>query len=285
MTVPSEYVIIIVHTNTQLEDGAVMNKNIILFDMDGTLTESRQKFDSLTLSSSLEELSQYADIGIVTGSDYDYLKEQLSPLLNSSIRYRLHLLPCNGTKYYAPPENPSQEFELTQEVSMQKQLGKVAWRRLMEILAIKQSKASELDIPLTGHFISARGSMINWSPAGRNANNDERKNFIRYDKKFNFRKRNLSEIRSELTSAHLDNVTVKLGGDTSFDIYPNGWDKTFALRYFDGSTVWFVGDRARSPNGNDYEIHKACEPRSYNTTGPEETASIVSEIIKKLCGE
>tara|TARA_R110000782_G_scaffold202677_2_gene291175 strand:- start:452 stop:1240 length:789 start_codon:yes stop_codon:yes gene_type:complete len=262
-----------------------MNKNIVLFDMDGTLTESRQKFDSTILSSSLKELSQYADIGIVTGSDFDYLKEQLNPLLDSSIRYCLHLLPCNGTKYYAPPKLPTQDFELTKEVSMQQQLGKVAWRRLMEILVVNQMKASELDIPLAGHFISARGSMINWSPSGRNANGEERSKFMRYDRKFNFRKRNLSEIRRELTSAELDNIIVKLGGDTSFDIYPTGWDKTFALRYFNGCDVWFVGDRALSPNGNDYEIHKACEPRSFNTTGPKETVDIINEITKQIQGE
>jgi len=285
LTVRSECDIIVVHTNTQLEDGAVMNKNIVLFDMDGTLPESRQKFDSNILSSSLKELSQYAEIGIVTGSDYDYLNEQLSPLLNSSIRYCLHLLPCNGTKYYAPPKTESDDFELTEEASMQKQLGKVRWRRLMEILVAKQLKASELDIPLAGHFISARGSMINWSPSGRNANNKERTRFMRYDKKYNFRKRNLSEIRSELASACLDNITVKLGGDTSFDIYPTGWDKTYALRYFDGSNVWFVGDRALTPNGNDYEIHKACEPRSFNTTGPKETVNIVDNIINQIKGE
>lgn len=261
-----------------------MKKNIILFDMDGTLTESRQKFNSTILSSTLVELSQHADIGIVTGSDYDYLEEQLSPLLNSSIRCCLHLLPCNGTKYYAPPKLPSQEFELTKEVSMRKQLGKASWRRLMEILVLKQLKASELDIPLAGHFISARGSMINWSPSGRNADSEERQKFMRYDRKFNFRKRNLSEIRGDLTSAQLDNIIVKLGGDTSFDIYPLGWDKTFALRYFDGSNVWFVGDRALSPNGNDYEIHKACEPRSFNTSGPEETVGIINQIIRQIQG-
>ena len=66
-----------------------MSRNIVLFDIDGTLTESRQKFNSTTLSSSLVELSQVAEIGIVTGSDYNYLKEQLNPLLDSSIRYCL----------------------------------------------------------------------------------------------------------------------------------------------------------------------------------------------------
>ena len=93
-----------------------MNRNIVLFDMDGTLTESRQKFDSTTLSSSLVELSKVSDIGIVTGSDYNYLTEQLSPLLNSPIRYCLHLLPCNGTKYYAPPKSVDHHFELVEEV-------------------------------------------------------------------------------------------------------------------------------------------------------------------------
>ena len=168
---------------------------------------------------------------------------------------------------------------------MQEEIGKKGWRRLLEILIAAQLRASELDIPLTGHFISTRGSMINWSPSGRNANNKEREAFMRYDKKYSFRRRNLSVLRSDLASACLDNVTIKLGGDTSFDIYPLGWDKTYALRYFEGSTVWFVGDRALSPNGNDYEIHQACEPRSFNTTGPEQTIGIVNDIIKQIKGE
>ena len=259
-----------------------MNKNIVLFDMDGTLTESRQKFDSQFLSSSLIELSQMADIGIVTGSDLDYLKEQLGPILNSSIRYCLHLLPCNGTKYLKPPEFPSQDFQLTEEVNMKEVLGKVKWRRLLEILINKQYLATELDIPLTGEFISFRGSMINWAPSGRAATNEEREKFVKFDKKYKFRKRLLAELRQELDNAGLENVTVKLGGDTSFDIYPTGWDKTFALRYFNGSKVWFVGDRARNPSGNDYEIHKACEPRSFHTDGPTTTDSVIFNIMQVI---
>jgi len=259
-----------------------MNKNIVLFDMDGTLTESRKKFNSTTLSSSLVELSKHADLGIVTGSDYDYLKEQLSPLLNSSIRYCLYLLPCNGTKYYTPPEFTEHEFQKIKEASMKDELGQNKWRQLLKILITQQVKVSELDIPLSGHFISTRGSMINWSPSGRNASDRERKSFVRFDKNYNFRKRILVEIRSLLSSESIDNVTIKLGGDTSFDIYPTGWDKTYALKHFQNSSVWFVGDRGGSPNGNDYEIHKACEPRSFHTTGPEQTTEIVRKIINQL---
>ena len=259
-----------------------MSRHVVLFDMDGTLTEPRKPFASF-LSSPLKQLVQVADIGIVTGSDLPLLQEQMEPVLNdNAIRYSLHVLPCNGTQYLRPPEFPSESHILTVSNSMQDELGKVAWRRLMELIITQQLRASELDIPLTGQFINNRKSMINWSPRGRAANDAERKKFETYDRKYKFRKRILNELRSELASATIDNVTVKLGGETSFDIYPTGWDKTYSLRYFENSTVWFVGDRAQSPKGNDYEIYKACEPRSYHTTGPENTVDIIKEIIERI---
>jgi len=259
-----------------------MSRHVVLFDMDGTLTEPRKPFAEI-LSSPLKQLVQVADIGIVTGSDLPLLQEQMGSVLNdNAIRYSLHVLPCNGTQYLKPPEFPSESHIPVDSVSMQEQMGKVAWRRLMEIIITQQLRASDLDIPLTGQFINNRKSMINWCPIGRAADDKERRKFENFDRKYSFRKRVLNELRSELASAMIDNVTVKLGGETSFDIYPNGWDKTYSLRYFENSTVWFVGDRAQTPKGNDYEIHKACEPRSYHTTGPENTVEIISQIIERI---
>ena len=81
-----------------------MTKRIVLFDMDGTLTEPRQAFSPKILEPSLLKLSEYANIGIITGSDEDYLREQMETFLyGSSCRYKTHLLPCNGTKYLKPP--------------------------------------------------------------------------------------------------------------------------------------------------------------------------------------
>jgi phosphomannomutase len=259
-----------------------MSKHVVLFDMDGTLTEPRKPFASL-LSSFMKQLVQVADIGIVTGSDFPLLQEQMESVLNdNAIRYSLHILPCNGTQYLRPPEFPSDYHIPTETNSMQEKMGRVAWRRLMEIIINQQLRAAELDIPLTGHFINNRSSMINWCPIGRAANDKERKKFENFDRAYKFRKRVLNELRSELASATINDITIKLGGETSFDIYPEGWDKTYSLRYFQDSTVWFVGDRAQSPKGNDYEIHKACEPRSYHTTGPENTSKIIEQIIERI---
>ena len=74
-----------------------------------------------------------------------------------------------------------------------------------------------------------------------------------------------------------------MGGDTSFDIYPTGWDKTYALQHFQDRTVWFVGDRCEE-NGNDKTIYDALQKhnRSFKTNGVDNTREIMLEIISSI---
>lgn len=260
-----------------------MSRTIVLFDMDGTLTEPRQIFDYKALEPSLLKLSNYADIGIITGSDEDYLREQMKSFLyDSSCRYKTHLMPCNGTKYLKPPINAAEDFVLTHEVFMEKQLGPKKYRELLCELICSQLDVCHTGCPLSGHFINCRGSIINWSPIGRNANQKQREEFIKMDKERGIRKHFIDELRAMLKIKGISkDVTIKLGGDTSFDIYPTGWDKTYGLKHFHNWDVWFVGDRC-GENGNDYEIYNACLDQSYTTEGPEKTREIIENIIDNL---
>ena len=126
--------------------------------------------------------------------------------------------------------------------------------------------------------------MINWSPIGRNANKSQREEFIKMDNKNNLRDRVIKELRAMLELQGMSNlITIKLGGDTSFDIYPKGWDKTYGLQHFNNWDVWFVGDRC-GENGNDREIYEACLGQSYVSSGPESTKEIIDCIISNLKG-
>jgi phosphomannomutase len=263
-----------------------MNDTIVLFDMDGTLTEPRMKFDNQDLRRSLYQLCNYGThIGIITGSDEDYMREQLGDFLRKSpCRYKTHLLPCNGTKYYKPPQFANEDHQLEHEVNMEKHLGEKEYRDLICELIYSQVDVCQLGAPLTGHFINCRGSMINWSPIGRNATQKHREIFIELDKTTGIRDRVISELRAILLLKKIDDkIVIKLGGDTSFDIYPTGWDKTYGLRHFRGWDVWFVGDRC-GENGNDYEIYNACLGKSYTTDGPEKTREIIECIASTLRG-
>ena len=259
-------------------------KNIVLFDMDGTLTEPRGKFNTELLLN-LRQLSKHSEIGIVTGSDLNYIKSQVLDFIKfSEIRFKTHLLPCNGTKHYKPPTLKEDEFELIHENDMKEQLGKTCFTEVFKIITQFQADVCFHLLPLTGHFFDYRGSMVNWCPIGRNASREERDEFIKYDKETGFRDRFLSSLRYKLGLRCPNKIEVKLGGDTSFDIFPVGWDKTYALQHFKDKTCWFVGDRCQ-PNGNDYEIYEALKEkgRSFSTRSTFETQIIIDkEIMPKL---
>jgi len=261
-----------------------MNKTIVMFDMDGTLTEPRQPFNCKPLLDALYKITNNSiSIGIITGSDDDYLREQMGTFLDSSTcRYKIHLMPCNGTKYYKPPKFANKEFELIHEVSMEDHLGSKKYRELIQELIYCQVDMANSGVPLTGHFINCRGSTVNWCPIGRNAKTKEREEFKQLDANEGLRDRVIGELKAILKLKKMDNnITIKLGGDTSFDIYPKGWDKTYGLKHFHGWDIWFVGDRCYE-NGNDYEIYQACEKQAYISTGPESTVDIINNILKRI---
>jgi len=203
-------------------------------------------------------------------------------LNRSPSRYKTHLLPCNGTKYLEPPKFANQDHNLVYDVSMVDELGGEKYRKLVKEIIDLQMEISDKQIPLSGHFIDYRGSMINWCPIGRKATKQQREEFKRIDSFHGLRNNALADLRSQLEWLEIeDSVVVKLGGDTSFDIYPTGWDKTYALKHFKGWDVWFVGDRC-CIDGNDYEIFNACGDQSFVTYGPKKTSGIIQQIIHKL---
>lgn len=77
-------------------------------------------------------------------------------------------------------------------------------------------------------------------------------------------------------------LTIKLGGDTSFDIFPKGWDKTYVLNQTDllsdYEEIHFIGDRCK-PNGNDYEIFIHPKTIGKETSSTEETIQILNKIL------
>jgi len=256
--------------------------NLVLFDVDGTLTESRRPIKTKMLKA-LRALARHAEIGFLTGSGLEYIKEQLWPALNDPIiKKNCHLLPCNGTEYLITEGDEEIIFNQLSKENMEEYLTPEKMHILMRLLCeLQDDIAHQYEIPLTGNFINTRFSMVNWCPIGRNANQEQRAFFENLDNEDSLRSTYIKKLKYDIERCDID-VTVKLGGDTSFDIYPTGWDKTFALKHFDNPdwNFWFVGDRCY-PNGNDYEIftHLAHTGRAFETSGPAETLEIIDFYI------
>ena len=90
------------------------------------------------------------------------------------------------------------------------------------------------------------------------------------------------QLQKYIDKAGLD-ITVALGGSTSFDIYPLGWNKTYGLKHYPDEEVYFIGDKC-TKGGNDWHIYEALqsEKRSWSTTGPKDTIKIVNNLIESF---
>tara|TARA_B100001123_G_scaffold74689_3_gene84212 strand:+ start:24893 stop:25723 length:831 start_codon:yes stop_codon:yes gene_type:complete len=260
-------------------------EQLVLFDVDGTLSQPRQPIQKRILLA-LHHLAKEAEIGFVTGSGMEYIKEQLWPALNDPvIRDNCHLLPCNGTEYIVPFGETFDDlgYKMISREIMRKKIGDESFYKVMHKICFLQNELLQQNpyLPATGHFVQNRQSMLNWCPIGRNADIEQRAVFQTLDKTFKIREKYLEELKSFASTMNID-ITIKLGGDTSFDIYPTGWDKTYALTHFDEKKwdFWFIGDRCEE-SGNDYELYEFLKPyrRAFKTTGPEETVDLIDWYI------
>ena len=81
-----------------------------------------------------------------------------------------------------------------------------------------------------------------------------------------------------------EKLSFSLGGNTSIDIYPHGWDKTYALKHFPDHDAIFIGDRCTDPKGNDKSIYdklkSVSEDSAYETTSTGQTIEIINNIIE-----
>jgi len=257
-----------------------MKNTICLFDMDGTLTAPRKKINT-SMIRQLQRLSKYMKIGIVTGSDYDYVLQQCSEIfdIGGVDVDKIDIFPCNGTKHYSWKNN---NFELLHDADMIEEIGQLNYNYILQCLSAFQMMITlSHDLPYTGTFFQYRGTMLNWCPIGRQAVDFEREAWVDADSEKGIRNYFFDEIKN-LISERKMNVTVALGGSTSFDIYPTGWDKTYVMNHLDlYDEVLFVGDRCKE-GGNDKALYEFLSPgiTSFETEGPDLTVEIINNIIK-----
>ena len=245
---------------------------IVLFDMDGTLTEPREMMQENMVKAIFELLSKTEfEVGIVTGSDFDYVLQQCAPLFDWSVvdTRRIHIFPWN-TKIGA--------YENTYAVDMTNKLGRDNYNTILSSCLKYQSLISkDYDLPYTGTFFHYRGSMLNWCPIGRNANSGERLLWVEADEQHKIREHFLKLLVKDIDDAGIS-ATVALGGSTSFDIYPDGWDKTYVTKHLQDYNMFFIGDKCTG-TGNDRALYDMLQPdNSRETLNPSMTIELIKEI-------
>jgi hypothetical protein len=242
-------------------------KKLVVFDLDGTLAESKSPIDG-EMAGLLAALLRVVQVAIISGGDWPQFEKQVLSKLPRGTRQRdLSILPTCGTKFYAHRRSwkklYSEDFtdDEKQQIidSMHKTIGPSG------------CKAKKT----WGETIEDRGSQITFSALGQQAPLEAKR---KWDPHFAKRKKMKTYLHKLIP-----HFSVHLGGMTSVDVTKPGIDKAYGIRKLHKtlgipiSSMLFVGD-AIFPGGNDYPA-KQAGAQSIEVHNPEEAKRVIEAVI------
>lgn len=245
-------------------------KRLIVFDLDGTLAESKASIDG-EMAELLNSLLVIVKVAVVSGGAWSQFEKQvLAHLSQDECLKKLSLLPNCGTKFY---KHGSQWELLYSEDFSDAEKDKI-------ISSLKQAiESSDCKVEkVWGEVIDDRGSQITFSALGQLAPLEEK---TKWDPDFTKRQK-MKIILDKL----IPEFSVQLGGATSVDVTKHGIDKAYGIRKLRDvlaipiSEMIFIGD-AVFPGGNDYPA-KEAGALSIEVKDPHETKRVIEAILACL---
>ncbi len=245
-------------------------KSLIIFDLDGTLAESKSDLDG-EMATLLARLLGTVAVAIISGGAWTQFEKQVLAFLPQDERLkRLSLLPTCGTKFYrfdgAWKKLYSEDFTAAEKKT---------------IIAALDQAVRQAGFEAEKHWgepIEDRGSQVTFSALGQAAPLAEKE---KWDPDFAKRKK-IEAILAPL----IPTFSIHLGGSTSIDVTRQGIDKAYGVRKLHETLgiaiadMIFVGD-AIFPGGNDYPAEQAGA-KSIRVRDPHETKRVVEAICACL---
>ena len=242
-------------------------KQLIVFDLDGTLAESKSSVDA-EMVVLLNALLGVAKVAIISGGDWPQFEKQvLSRDLATEGLPNLSLLPTCGTKFYQYTSGWEKVYSKDLTDSQKHQI----------IAALKQATESLGLAPkkVWGEVIEDRGSQITFSALGQLAPLDKKKE---WDPDLSKRKK-MQALLADL----IPEFSVRVGGTTSVDVTKPDIDKAYGIGkleeilHLTKNDMIFIGD-ALFPGGNDYAV-KEAGVLSIKVRDPNETKRVIEAIV------
>jgi phosphomannomutase len=245
-------------------------KDLIIFDLDGTLAASKSPLDAET-AVLLARLLDIVKVAVISGGAWTQFQTQILSFLTSDSRLdNLSLLPTCGTRFYRYSGNWNRLYSEDIDVSDRE--------KIVHALNLSLDQSGFRAEKHWGDLIEDRGSQITLSALGQLAPLDEKKG---WDPDFEKRKK-IKAILSPL----IPEFSIQLGGTTSIDVTLPGIDKAYGIKKLQEtlgvniSDMIFIGDALFS-GGNDYPA-KQAGVASIEVRDPHETKRVIEAITACL---
>nr|WP_315382186.1 HAD-IIB family hydrolase [uncultured Sphingomonas sp.] len=243
-------------------------KQLVAFDLDGTLAESKQPLDA-HMADCLRSLLDLALVAVISGGDWKQFETQVIARLPADADLgRLFIMPTTGAKLYRFVEGEWRQIYAETFTAAERGQILTALERAVDDAGVRPDK-------LWGPQIEDRGTQITFSALGQQAPIDAKKGWDPDQAK------RIALQRQLVTQ--LPGFSTRIGGTTSLDITREGVDKAYAIdRLIEHAAVpreamLFFGD-AIYPGGNDDPV-RAAGVDSVRVRDPAETAAILESLI------
>ncbi len=231
------------------EIDLIKSKRIIIFDLDGTLVESKANLDK-EMSFLLCYLLKKRIVAVIGGGNYTQFKHQFVGNINCPKNYfkNLYILPTSGGKMY---KYNKQKWQIVYKNDLTKEEKEKIFRAFekafSEINYVKPDK-------IYGELIEDRKSQITFSALGQKAPLEEKENWNRKNNKIRIKLNNVLE-------KYMPDFEVRMGGLTSIDVTKKNIDKAYGIRQIEHllnisiDKMVYIGD-ALYKGGNDSAVFK-----------------------------
>lgn len=242
-------------------------KSLIVFDLDGTLAQSKAALDD-EMAPLLGRLLGVIKVAIISGGDFPQFQKQVIQRLPPTSDFKnLSILPTSGTKFF--------EYDGEWRKLYSDDLSDDQKKEIEDAIESAVAKTGFQPKETWGERIEDRGTQITYSALGQEAPLDAKE---KWDPDFAKRK----QIKAILDTT-LPEFSVRLGGTTSIDVTRPGIDKAYGIRKLRDvlgipiAEMLFIGD-AIFPGGNDYPALQAGTD-TIQVRDPDETKRVVEAII------
>ncbi len=258
--------------------GKMREKDLIVFDLDGTLIHTKSPMDT-EMSQLLVRLLATRQVAVIGGGTYAIFQELFLRKLKcqKNLLEKLSLFPVTGTAFYKYKNRWKNVYSLQLTASEITKIQK-AFEDVFKEIGYQHPKKTY------GEIIENRGgSQVSFSVYGQDIVKVLGMKGVRMKEQWLKDNLKLKMKIAKLTAKKLPNLEVKAAGFTTIDVTKKGIDKAYGIHQMQKylkipiSKMFFVGD-AMFVGGNDHAVVKTGVDYMA-TNGPEETKKIINKIL------
>lgn len=245
-------------------------KKLVIFDLDDTLTESKQPLTD-EMATLLVKLLAATKVAIASGGALpQFIKQVVDRLPRHTNLANLYIIPTSGAALYEFKDNGWSKVYEERLTEKEENIIEEAMRE-----AAAETGIIDFSEPSYGERIEYRGDQVTMSALGQNAPVAEKK---AWDPDHSKRRTLQTNI-----AARLPQFSVRMGGSTTIDVTKLDIDKAYGVRQLckrlnlPESEVLYIGDELEA-GGNDEAVYKT-DVATCAVENPSDTARTIKALL------